>query len=349
MCKITFKVISMMMILSMLMFTLFALVTTEPVFAKGIKPPNKPIPISATLVTDGQGLGDFAFNDAAAIGLAIAEKKLKVQTNVLESLDYDYLTNIGYAIGTSTDLIITSGFTMAEATAAAATQNPFQKFAILDAAIDAPNVASLLFKEQEGAFLVGVIAGLTTETNKIGCVTGGSWPGIYEFVYGFQAGIRSVNPSAEILITCADSFTDQQAGYDAAIDQFDLGADIVYHVAGLSGIGVINAAGDRGLWAIGCDVDQSNVNPEAVLCSMVKRVDTATYLTIKSIIDGTFIGGIVEFGLAENGVGYSDNAGNVTVETLAIVKKYEKVIGIGEIVVPYDEETYNDFLDTLTP
>jgi len=346
--KIIFRVISTVTILSMLMLSAFATVMTEPVFAKVVKPPKPSVSISAILVTDAQGLGDFAFNDAAVVGLELAEKKLKVKTSIIESHGYDeYLANIGVAMGESSDLIITSGFSMAEATLIAAAQSPSQKFAIIDAFVDAPNVASMLFKEQEGAFVVGVIAGLTTETNSIGCVIGGSWPVIDKFVYGFQAGVQSVNANAEIQIIDINTFGDPQAGYDAAISQFDQGADVIYHVAGFSGVGVINAAGDQGFWAIGCDVDQSNVNPNAVLCSMVKKVDTAIYLTMKSMIDGTFTGGIVEFGLKEYGVGYSDNAGNVSDETAAIVKKYEKAIRNGTIVVPYDAETYNEFLKTI--
>jgi basic membrane protein A and related proteins len=343
--KITFRVISTITILSMIMITVVATTMSEPVFAKGIKPPKPTIPVTATLVTDAQGLGDFAFNDAAVVGLTLAEKKLKTQMTVIESNDYEaYRTNIEQAIEATTDLVITSGFSMAEETAKVATLFSTQKFAIIDCLVEEPNVASLIFKEQEGAFLVGVIAGLTTETNKIGIVTGGTWPVIDKYVYGFRAGIQSVNADADVLISCIDTFTEPQAGYDAANSQFDLGVDVIYHVAGLSGIGVINAASDRGLWAIGCDFDQSNVNPDAVLCSMVKRVDTAVYLTIKSIVDGTFKTGPVEFGLKEYGVGYSDKAGNVSDETTAIVKRYEKAIRNGSVIVPYDEETYSEFL-----
>jgi len=334
--RITYKAIATITIVSMVMLAVFAVVQTDPVFAKGTKPPKKTVPITVTLVTDAQGLGDFAFNDAAVLGLMLAEEQLKADTSVIESLADDYLTYIEQAILSSPDLIITSGFAMAEATAAAAAGHSDLNFAIIDSYVAEPNVASLLFKEHEGAFLVGVIAGLTTETNKIGCITGGSWPGIDKFVIGFQAGIQAVNPDAELVVDCIDTFYDPDYGYAEAMRLFGQGIDIIYHVAGPSGIGVINAAGDTGLWAIGCDVDQSNVNPNAVLCSMVKRVDIATYQTIKSVADGTFTGGPVEFGVAENGVGYSDNAGNVPEDIVAVVKKYEKAIRNGTIVVPYE-------------
>lgn len=232
---------------------------------------------------------------------------------------------------------------VAEATAAAAAQAPNQKFAQIDYVVDAPNVASLLFKEHEGAFLVGVIAGLTTQSDKIGCVIGNEYPMIYKYVYGFRAGVQSVNPNAEVFVDSVGTFTDPVLGYDVATNQFNQGVDIIYHVAGPSGTGVINAAGDRGMWAIGCDVDQSNINPDAVLCSMVKRADTAAYLAVQSVVDGTFTGGIIELGLAENGVGYSDNAGNVSEAVVAIVKKYDRAIRNGTISVPYDEDTYNSF------
>jgi basic membrane protein A len=321
------------------------------VFALGACGGAAPAPtsdVSVTMITDTGGLGDQSFNDSAWAGLEKAKAEFGVATNVLESQTADdYTANLSASAAENPALIISVGFLMAEATGAAAAQFPDQKFAIIDSTVDAPNVTGLTFKEHEGSFLVGVIAGITTKTNKVGFVGGMQFPLIEKFEYGFKAGVKSVNPAAEVLVNYTGVFDNPALGKEAALAQAQQGADVVFHASGACGIGVIEAAGEQGFWAIGVDMDQSALNPKAVLCSMVKRVDNATYLVTKSVVDGTFDGKNIEFGLAVDGVGYSDDAGNVPAEVAAKADAYKAAIIDGTIMVPADKAAFDAFVPTV--
>ncbi|MBK5251585.1 MAG: BMP family ABC transporter substrate-binding protein [Peptostreptococcaceae bacterium] len=300
--------------------------------------------IRVTMITDTGGLGDESFNDSAYAGLVKAEEDFGVEVSVLESqTPDDYGPNLSAAAEDGADLIVSVGFLMQSATAEAAAQFPEQKFAIIDETVDAANAAGLTFKEHEGSFLTGVIAGLMTETNKVGFVGGMQYALIEKFQYGFEAGVKAVNPDAEIIVNYTGAFDNPQLGKENALAQNQAGADVIYHASGACGIGVIEAAGEQGFWAIGVDQDQSALDPEHVLCSMIKRVDNATYLATKAVVEGTFDGTNLEFGLAEEGVGYSDNAGNVPADIAEQAEAYRMSIMNGEFEVPYDEATFNAF------
>lgn len=301
--------------------------------------------VSVTMITDTGGLGDKSFNDSAWAGLEKAKTDFGVTTKVLESKSADdYTANLSAAAAETPSLIVSVGFLMADATAAAAKQFPDQKFAIIDSTVDAPNVTGLTFKEHEGSFLVGVVAGLTTKTNKVGFVGGMQFPLIEKFEYGFKAGVKSVNPTATVLVNYTGVFDNPALGKEAALAQFQQGADVIFHASGACGIGVIEAAGEQGFWAIGVDQDQSALNPKAVLCSMIKRVDNATFLATKSIVDGNFAGGNIEFGLAEDGVGISDLAGNIPADVMTKAEAYKASIVKGDFVVPSDKATFDAFV-----
>ena len=308
--------------------------------------PDEPVAevINVIMITDTGGLGDESFNDSAYLGLTNATKDFGVKVTVLESQTADdYGPNLSAAAEEGADLIISVGFLMQQATAEAAVQFPDQKFAIIDSVVDAANVAGLTFKEHEGSFLVGVIAGLTTETDTIGFVGGMQFALIEKFQYGFQAGVKSVNPDAEIIINYTGAFDDPQLGKENALAQYKLGADVIFHASGACGIGVIEAAGEQDFWAIGVDMDQSANDPEHVLASMIKRVDTATYMATQAIVDETFDGSNYEFGLSVDGVGYSDLAGNVTEELATQVEMYKAAIIDGTIMVPQDKVEFDAF------
>ena len=328
------KVLSLVLVLA-LVFTLAA--------CGGATTPKSTV--SVTMITDTGGLGDQSFNDSAWAGLEKAKTDLGVTTKVLESQTADdYAANLSAAASEGASLIISVGFLMAEATSAAAIQFPNQKFAIIDSSVGAPNVAGLTFKENEGSFLVGVIAGLTTKTNKVGFVGGMQFPLIEKFEYGYKAGVKSVNPKAEVLVNYTGVFDNPALGKEAALAQFQQGADVIFHASGACGIGVIEAAGEQGFWAIGVDQDQSALNPKAVLCSMVKRVDNATFQVTKAIVDGTFDGKDIVYGLKEDGVGYSDKAGNVPAEVSAKADTYKAAIIAGTFAVPFDKATFDAFV-----
>lgn len=317
----------------------------EPTEEPTEEPAEEPDQVVVGMITDTGGLGDESFNDSAYAGLTMAKEDFGVEVKILESEDEDdYGPNLSAFAEEELDLIISVGFLMADATKNAAEQFPDKNFAIIDeGGIDLPNVAGLTFKEHEGSFLVGVIAGLATESDVIGFVGGMQFPLIEKFQYGFEAGVKSVNPDAQVLINYTGSFGDVGLGKEAALAQRQFDADVIYHAAGGCGIGVIQAAGEQDFWAIGVDMDQSALDPEHVLCSMIKKVYNATYLATASIVDGTFDGSNMEYGLAVDGVGYSDEAGNLSEELKTTAEMYKTAIINGEIMVPYDLETFENF------
>lgn len=296
------------------------------------------------MITDTGGLGDQSFNDSAWYGLERAEKDFGIERTVLESTTADdYLPNLTSFSEEGVELIIGVGFLFNEAMMQAAEKFPEQKFALVDSVVEMPNVASITFAEHEGSFLVGVIAGLKTETDKIGFIGGMKFPLIEKFEYGFRAGVKAVNPDAEVFVNYADSFDDAAKGKEIAIVQHQAGADVIFHAAGGVGVGLIQAAEEQGFWAIGVDQDQSALSPTNVLCSMIKRVDESVYAVAKEVVDGTFTGTIHTFDISNNGIGYSDNAGNLTDDLKAEADKYMEAIKNGEFTVPQTEAEFTAF------
>lgn len=297
------------------------------------------------MITDTGGLGDQSFNDSAWLGLEKAEKELKVQRKVLESQSADdYGPNLTSFAEEKANLIIGVGFLFEESMKAAAEQFPEQKFAVVDTVIDAPNVASLTFANYEGSYLVGVAAGLVTETNKIGFIGGMKFPLIEEFEYGFRAGVKAVNPDAEVFVQYADSFEDASKGKEIALAQNQMGADVIYHAAGGVGVGLMQAAEEKGFWAIGVDQDQSALAPKNVLCSAIKRVDTSTFEITKAAKEGKFEGGkVYVFDVKNDGMGYSDDAGNLPEDVKAVMEEHKQAIIDGKIAVPKVEAEFNEF------
>ena len=303
--------------------------------------------ISFGMITDVGGLGDKSFNDSAWDGLQKAGDELGVKPTVLQSTKQeDYEPNIG-SMAQSVDLSIAVGFLFEQAMQAAADQYPDKKFGIVDMVVEKPNVMSVVFKEHEGSFLVGVIAGMATKTNVVGFVGGMDFPLIKKFEVGFRAGVASVNPNAKVVVDYTGAFDNPDKGKEVALKQFKQKADVIYHASGACGIGVIQAADENNFWAIGVDKDQSAESKNnRVLCSMIKRVDVGTYTMVKALADGNFQGGSVSvLGLAEEGVGYSDGGNNVTAEIAEMADKYKAAIIDGTIVVP----TTEDELKAFTP
>jgi len=311
--------------------------------------------IDIVLITDESGLEseNNTFNVLAKEGLDKAVNDFEITTWVIESSSSDdYLDNISAAVLMSPDLIITVGFTMVDATSEAAVLYPGQAFAIIDGTIDKPNVTSISFKEHEGSFLVGVIAGMISETTTVGFIGGMEFPLIQKFQFGYMAGVTAaMTSSAAILVDYVGSFSDFDLGKTYAVSQQAIGADVIFQAAGYSGFGVIESTGETGIWAIGVDMDQSYLSPESVLCSMIKKIDKAVYILAESLDSGNFVadyrGKSIERGLKEEGVGYSDLGGKLTNEAIAAAELYRNEIIDANITVPYDEATYNAFLLTL--
>jgi basic membrane protein A and related proteins len=296
--------------------------------------------ISATMVTDTNGLGDQNFNDLADKGGKQAASEFGVDWKVIESADSSqYVPNMTAAAEQS-DLSVGVGYLLEPALTSVAEQNPDKKFLLIDSVSDAPNVRSITFKEQEGAYLAGVVAGLTTKTNKLGFVGGQKIPPVIRYQVGFQAGVKSVNPDAEVIISYVNSFDDIQLGKELTLAQFNQGADIVFPAAGRSGIGSYEAVKEKGpgYWVIGADVDQDHLAPGLQLVVAQKGVDTAVYNTIKEVVDDQFQAGAENLGIKEGFVSLQTPGNRVPDDILAVANGYQKAIIDGTIVPPTTEE-----------
>lgn len=297
------------------------------------------------MVTDIGGLGDQSFNDAAYRGLQRAQKELGVEITVVESKKMDdYEANLRTLAEQKYDLIWAIGFLMTDAVNNVAAQYPNSKFGIVDSVVDRPNVLSVTFKEEEGSFLQGVVAGLMTKTNKIGFIGGMEFPLIIKFESGFIAGVKAVNPKAQVLVGYTGKFDDPGKGKELALTQYSQGVDIIYHASGACGIGVIEAAKEKKKLAIGVDSDQSHLAPANVVTSMIKRVDEGVFQGSKAMVEGKFKGGHVVMGLKENGVGTAYSPGvKVPATVVNKVKEFEEKIRSGKLKVPATREEVKSF------
>ncbi len=227
------------------------------------------------------------------------------------------------------DPVIAVGFAQAPALEKVAREYPDTRFTIIDMVVDLPNVQSVVFKEHEGSFLVGVVAALASKTNKVGFVGGMDIPLIRKFACGYAQGVQHISPEAKIFEnmtgTTPAAWNNPTKGGELARSQFDRGADVVYAAAGGTGIGVYQAAKDSGKLAIGVDSNQNYLHPGTMLTSMLKRVDVAAYNTFKSALDGVWKPGIQVLGLAEDGVGWALDEHNRDLISAAIKSKVERV------------------------
>ncbi|MCK8485974.1 BMP family ABC transporter substrate-binding protein [Paenibacillus sp. MBLB2552] len=296
------------------------------------------------LVTDVGGVNDKSFNQSAWEALEAMNKEQGIQHKYLQSSQSsDYVPNLTQFVQGGYDLTWSIGFDLGDATKQVADANPNVKMAIIDNVVDAPNVESVTFAENEGSFLVGVVAGLTTKTNKIGFIGGAESPVIKRFEVGFQAGVAAVNPDAKVTVTYAGAYDKPDIGKSLATQLFNDGADIIFPAAGQTGNGVFNeatarnqAGGANKLWVIGVDKDQSlEFGDEVTLTSMMKRVDVAVKNVTQQVIDGTFKGGqVTNLTLKEDGVGLPEENPNVSQEILDKVEEFKQKIVNGEVTVP---------------
>lgn len=307
-----------------------------------------PESIKVGMVTDAGGINDQSFNQSAWEGLeALAEENDAIEVNYLESAtDADYASNIQTFIDEGYDLIICGGFMLASATREAAEANPDQKFAIVDDAsnADLPNVACLMFSQEQASYLVGVVAGMMTKSKKIGYVQGVVTDTMNLFGYGYIAGVQSVDPDIEVMQFNVNSFTDPATASAGATDMITNGADIIYQAAGGSGAGVIQACVDNDIYAIGVDTDQSYLAPETIITSAMKRVDNAVTSITEGVLAGEFTGGVHQYGLEDGGVDIAPTQDLLPDDVIAAVEAAKESILSGDIVVPTTAEECPDFV-----
>jgi basic membrane protein A len=346
--------------------------------------------IKVGLITDVGGRGDQSFNDGALRGLEMwaAGKKyaasgyqplpdpefqasitpdlksagiahLPVTPVVLQAkAQEDYEPDLNLLVSEKVDLAVGVGFMVENAVEASAKKHPGTRFLLIDSPIlDAqnkpyqlPNVMTVVFREHEGSFLAGALAGLATRTGKVGFVGGMELPLIKKFEAGFVAGLKTTNPQAaeQSKRVYTGSFDNSAAGKRAGLDLYNQGIDIVFHAAGADGLGVIQAAKEQNKLAIGVDSDQSHLAPQNVLTSMVKHVDYAIYLATKAVADKKFQAGDTVLGLSNGGVGLAP----ITVDfpgkeaAVAKIEKLKEAVVAGKIKVPATVEELKSFTPT---
>lgn len=313
---------------------------------QGTSQPSAVKQVKVGLATDEGGLNDKSFNQAADQGIKKAMEEIKtIDYKAIESKKKDeYQPNLQALVDYGSNIVFGVGFQMGDAMTAIAKKYPDKKFAIIDSEVKEKNVVSLNFKEQEGSFLVGVIAGKTTKSNKIGFIGGKDFELINRFAAGYMAGAKTVNPNVQFDIRYAADFANPTKGEELATSMYNGGCDVIYHAAGGTGLGLFKATkamtkADKKLWAIGVDQDQAVTVPEyadVILTSMVKRVDTATYDTVKGVVTGKFDGGQTKvFGLKDKGVDIAGTSNkNTPKDVLDLVEKYRTAIVDGKITVP---------------
>ncbi len=279
-----------------------------------------------SVVFDMGGKFDKSFNEAAYQGAerfkketGIAYREFEV-TN--ESQREQALRNMARR---GSNMVVSIGFAQASGLEKVAKEFPAVKFTIIDAVVDLPNVQSVIYKEHEGSFLVGMAAAMASKTGKVGFIGGMDIPLIRKFALGYEEGAKYANPKIEIFQnmtgTTPAAWNDPTKGGELARSQFDRGADVIYAAAGATGLGVLQAAKDRGKLAIGVDSNQNHLHPGTILTSMVKRVDLAVYDAMKGAKDGNWKPGLRVLGLKEDGIAVAIDDNNRKLITAEMEKK----------------------------
>ncbi|MBP1990424.1 BMP family lipoprotein [Paenibacillus eucommiae] len=302
------------------------------------------------MVTGAGGVNDNSFNQAGWEALQKAQNALGIEVKYSEAkLEADAEPDLIRFARDGYDLTWGMGSLMGEALVKAANSMPDSKFAIIDASLEGTipaNISTVSFKDEEGSFLMGVIAGLMTKSNKVGFLGGMKFPLIERFEYGFRAGVQTVNPKAEVSVNYVGAFNRPDQGKTFAATMYDSGVDIIYQGAGSTGEGVFAEAKERkGVWVIGSDKDQSYLAPDQTLSSMVRRVDVGVYTITEQLNKGVFNGGTDSLlGLKEDGVGLASSSDkNVPKDILDKAAEYRQQIIEGKIKVPQTESEFKEF------
>lgn len=339
------------------LFVLVAALLTVHIALLLVRPSQAALPVvgeglDVGVVFDVGGRGDKSFNDGAFAGAERAMRELGARVRFIEPGEgTDREAGLRLLAAEGMDLVIGVGFIFSDDLAQLSKEYPDVRFAGIDYAppvdaagniIEPPaNLAALKFREEQGSFLVGALAGLVGNSKRVGFVGGMDFPLIHKFEAGFRAGVRAVCPDCEVVAQYAgvtpEAFRNPGRGQELALSQYQSGVNVIFHASGSTGLGVFEAARRRGRLAIGVDSDQQSEAPGFILTSMVKRVDEAVYGAVKSVRDGTFRGGIFQLGLAEQGVDYvydERNRALIPDSVRARVEALRADIVAGRILVP---------------
>jgi basic membrane protein A len=285
-------------------FRFLALIAAAAVLAGCSEAPKAPAAKKKVILVTPEKIGVNPFFQQEADGLTKAAADAGFESKVVESADAASIeTNLRAAVADGYDLIITSSFESTDALTKVATENPSKQFAIVDTVVSLPNVRSIGFREHEAAYLVGAVAGLVTKTNTVGIVVALDIPLLKKWTSGYTEGVKAVNPKAKVLVNYVGSFTDPAKAKEIALQQFAAGADFINGASAVGDLGVFDAAKAKNFLTSGQDVDHTSQDPDHVVISQLKGTDVAVAQTVKDFASGTFAGGVVEYGLKEDGVG----------------------------------------------
>jgi basic membrane protein A len=297
--------------------------------------------VKPALVYDLGGKFDKSFNQAAYEGA----ERFKQETGI-EYRDFEIQNDsqreqaLRRFAQDGHNPILAIGFSMEAALKEVATEFPDTQFGIVDMVVDMPNVRSIVFKEEEGSYLVGVLAAMASKTGTVGFVGGMDIPLIRKFACGYVQGAKSVNPDIKVIQNMTGdtgaAWNDPVKGGELARAQIEQGADVVYHAAGGTGVGVLQAAADAGKLGIGVDSNQNYMHPGSVLTSMLKRVDNAVYDSFSDLKNDQWTVGVDVLGLEQDGVGWAlddNNKSLITPEMQQAVEDAKAKIVSGEISV----------------
>lgn len=267
------------------------------------------------MVADIGGINDESFNQSAWEGLQQAEKDFGIEVKVIESKQAsEYLQNMESLLDEDVDMVIGVGYTMKEDIQKQAENYPDKQFVLIDETYDTipENVTPILFRENEAAYLTGLVAGKMTKANNVGFIGGIQTPVVSKFEYGYKAGVKEANEKATVNVQYAGTFSDAAKGKSIANQMYGNGSDIILAAAGGTGLGSIESAKEQNKYAIGVDRDQSDLAPNNVLTSALKKVNVGVYDTVKEFVEGKLISGQEKvYGLKEDGVGIPESTKNL--------------------------------------
>lgn len=300
------------------------------------------------MVADIGGINDESFNQSAWEGLQQAEKDFGIEVKVIESKQAsEYLQNMESLLDEDVDMVIGVGYTMKEDIQKQAENYPDKQFVLIDETYDniPENVTPILFRENEAAYLTGLVAGKMTKANNVGFIGGIQTPVVSKFEYGYKAGVKEANEKATVNVQYAGTFSDAAKGKSIANQMYGNGSDIILAAAGGTGLGSIESAKEQNKYAIGVDRDQSDLAPNNVLTSALKKVNVGVYDTVKEFVEGKLISGQEKvYGLKEDGVGIPESTKNlVPQDIIDYVNSMIEKVKSGEIKVPATEAELKAF------
>jgi basic membrane protein A len=278
-----------------------------------VPPPTAAPTFKFSLITPNP-LGDRSFIDASARGVKRANEELGLNGQIIETTSIaEQEAAIRAAIAEGNDLILALA-PDAETLLAIAGENPNQKFGVpSDIFVESlpDNVAAFQVNVHEGSYLAGIVAGMMTDTKTVGAVVGGDSPGLNQFFWAYKQGVLSVCPTCKVLVGYLSfDFSNPTLGKETALAQYGQGADIIFQIAGRSGEGVLSAAAETKKFAIGVDSNQDWIQPGSVITSMLKKVDTSTFLLVKNTLEGNFKGGFSQINMKDGATGLSWDEGS---------------------------------------